>query len=69
MAKVTLTFDLPEERTELFDALNGFRWKFVAMELDEWLRQKIKYEDRNHLQEARDRLHEIKDEEGLSLWD
>jgi hypothetical protein len=39
--KATLTYD---DESELRDALNGFTWKMVAIDLDNWLRSKTKHE-------------------------
>lgn len=43
MPKVTLTFDCPEENTELRQAIDGGRWEGVVWDLDQWLRQMVKY--------------------------
>lgn len=65
--RVTLTFDLPEEKTELFDALRGIEWELVAWDLDQWLRSEIKYQDKNELQSARDKLWELINDYGLEF--
>jgi len=43
--KATLQFDLPEE-TEDFDiATNGWKYRSVLCDIDNFLRSKLKYED------------------------
>jgi hypothetical protein len=43
MPKATLTFNLPEERIEHADAVNGARWRGIVLDINEELRSKIKY--------------------------
>lgn len=62
-----LEFTLPEEDHEFQTAVDGFRWKSVVWEMNEWLRQKIKYEDRNDLEPVRTALREEIEQRGLSL--
>ena len=69
MQRLTVSWDLPEDHSEFMDAYNGWRWKLIVSELDEWLRREIKYKDREGFQEVRERLHEIVDAEGLRIWD
>ena len=40
----TLTFKLPEEADEHRDAVNGSKWKLAMWDLDQLLRDKLKYE-------------------------
>lgn len=58
----TLTFSLPEEQEDHNNAINGYRYRLVLSELDNYLRGKIKHEDehplvKNALQEVRDLLY------------
>jgi hypothetical protein len=69
MPKVMTTFELPEEHHEFMDSYNGFRWKLIVSELDEWLRMKIKHGQREEFQEVRDHLYELVSNEGLHIWD
>ncbi len=69
MPKVMTSYELPEEHTEFMDSYNGWRWKLSMSEMDEWLRQQIKYKDKNEFQPVRDKLYEILSEAGLKLWD
>lgn len=41
--KAILEFSLPEETTEHEDAVNGTKWKLVAWELDQFLRNYVKH--------------------------
>lgn len=56
-----------DEVSRFVDAHNGTTWKAAMYDLDQWLRGQIKYGDRNELQEARDMLHQIVYESGLSF--
>jgi len=61
-------FDETEWRDDFIDAFNGWRWRQIVTELDEWLKRQIKYSDKNEYEPARDQLHEIVDAEGLRIW-
>jgi hypothetical protein len=74
MAKVTLEFDPIEEREDMEAAINGWKWKMLVWELDQHLRSELKYnsdkltnEAYEALEKLRERLHELKNESGLSL--
>ena len=43
MPKALLEFNLPEEEPEHRDALDGTNWKLVAWDIDQLLRNAIKY--------------------------
>lgn len=43
MGKVIIEFDSLEEKTEINDALNGWKWKMSMNELDQILRKTTKY--------------------------
>jgi hypothetical protein len=60
MAKLTLEFDLIEEKQEYEYALNGVKYSLVISEVDNWLRDLIKYQNKEtiSIQEVRDKLHE-----------
>ena len=72
--RVTLSFDLPEEKTELFNALQGFDWEMVVGELARQLRQWRKYEGKESvkIEELEQFLHEELSERNLGglgdLW-
>ena len=73
MAKVTLEFDPIEEREDMDAAINGWKWKMMVWDLDQHLRSELKYNNKltgeayEALEKIRERLHELKNESGLSL--
>jgi hypothetical protein len=73
MAKVTLEFDLIEEREDMDAAINGWKWKMMVWDLDQHLRSELKYNNKltgeayEAVEKIRERLHELKNESGLSL--
>lgn len=73
MAKVTLEFDPFEDREEMESALNGAKWKMLVWDLDQHLRSEMKYNDAitgevyEALEKVRNKLHELKSENGLTL--
>jgi hypothetical protein len=69
----TLTFTLPEEQEEFQCAVDGSEWKSAMDDISNWLRAKLKYEELTPEQDAayeaaRNQLHTIIQERGLSLW-
>jgi hypothetical protein len=67
----TLRFDLsdPDDRLE-YDKANRAMDMFNALwEYDQWLRARIKYEDRYELQPARDELHVFLEANDVNLID
>jgi hypothetical protein len=46
MAKVTIEFDTNEEATELREALDGYKWKQAVWEIDQKLRNELKYNEK-----------------------
>ena len=69
MPKITMSWELPEDQTEFMDSFEGWRWKLLVSDMDEWLRREIKYCDREELQEARDKLNELRERLGLRIWE
>lgn len=68
--KVTLSFDLPEERDNLDCALKGNDYKIIINDLDQLLRSKLKYETLSEevhlaLTDVRRCLHDLKLERNL----
>jgi hypothetical protein len=69
----TLTFTLPEEADDLDLARKGSDWRIVVEDMDAHLRSRLKYEDLPEdvdaaLDAARQHLHALVAERGLSLW-
>lgn len=75
MPKATLQFDLPEEHQEHQDAINGSDWKYVVWDLDQFLRNKLKYDLNDYkdksaydiFEEIRSELWEIINSKNLNL--
>jgi hypothetical protein len=69
----TLTFSLPEEQEEFDRAVQGGNWRMVVEDLDAHLRSRLRHEDLPEdvaapLDAARQHLHALVAERGLSLW-
>lgn len=69
MPKVTMTWEIPEDNEEFTSAYNGWRYKLVISEFDEWLRREIKYGGKNEYEFVRERLHDLIAAEGLNIWE
>ena len=75
MPKATLQFDLPEEHQEHQDAIHGSEWKDVVWDIDQFLRNKLKYEMHEYndkscydiFEEIRSELWEIINSKNLNL--
>lgn len=65
--KATLEFNLPEKGNDLDTARQGQLWRNVVSDFNDWLRNKIKYEDQAGLQPIRDKLFEIMRDNGVEL--
>ena len=65
--KATLEFNLPEEEEQFDVATKAMDWALLAWDIDQFMRNKIKYEqDRDGiLQLVRDRLNFNMEEKGL----
>jgi hypothetical protein len=62
MPKVILEFDSFEDSEELKVALEGGKWKGVAWDLDQYLRNKIKYNEDSLSVEVLDALEKVREE-------
>jgi hypothetical protein len=72
--KALLQFNLPEEKSDHLDALNGSSFKYILQDFDNLLRQKLKHGDHPDevslvLQELREYLNGAVNERGMSIWD
>jgi hypothetical protein len=72
MARVTIEFDSIEDKEEMDVCINGGKWYTLAWQLDQYLRGRLKYENLSEdaykaLDEARDKLHELRSEDGLTF--
>ena len=65
--KAILEFELPEDREEYVTASRGMEWALLVWHIDEFIRNKIKYEqDRDGvLQLVRNELNFQMEEKGL----
>jgi len=73
MGKVILEFDSVEEQDDIRDALDGYKWRMVAWELDRFLRSEIKYNEKlssseyEFAEKIREELRNIINEFNLNL--
>jgi hypothetical protein len=73
MAKATITFTLPEEQDDFYNAVHAGDYKMVLWDLNQKLRSKLKYDptlddkSADAYQDARDMLHELLNDYGVSL--
>jgi hypothetical protein len=70
MPRVYLAFDTVTEKKDLEMAMAGHEYKFALSDLDDYLRNQLKYENlsktkEKHLTEIREKLVEILNERGL----
>ena len=62
MAEVILKFDSVEEAEDLRSAIDGYKWKGVAWDLDQYLRNKLKYNEDSLSGEVLDALEKVREE-------
>jgi hypothetical protein len=67
--KSILEFDLsePDEAKNHLRAIHANNAFMVLWEMDQWLRNEIKYNNREVLQEIRDKLSELMEDVGISF--
>ena len=65
--KAILEFDLPKDKEEFEVASRGMDWALLAWDIDQFIRNKIKYEQDTHgvLQLLRNELNFKMEEKGL----
>ena len=70
-----LTFNLPDEQAEFEHAYNGPKWRAMVQQLDNRLRDSLKYDeklsiaDRTAIELTRSLIQRGLDENNLQLWD
>ena len=72
MVKAILEFNMPEDFHEHSMAVHGVDWALVVWDMDQWLRNKLKY---GHsfdtidgcVENIREHLHEFMETHGVSL--
>ena len=75
MSKGKLTFKLPDEQAEFEHAYNGPKWRAMVQQLDNRLRDSLKYDeklsiaDRTAFELTRQLIQRGLDENNLQLWD
>ena len=75
MSKGKLIFDLPEEQDEFEQAYNGPKWRSMVQQLDNRLRDELKYNERLTIdrreayEHARELIQRGLDENNIQLWD
>lgn len=67
MPIVTLRYNLPDEQSDFNMANNGSAYHSILWELDQWLRTQVKHNNRNELQDARDKLTELMQDGGVDF--
>lgn len=71
MAKHTIEFDSFEEADEIKDCMNGFKWRMLVTELDNYYRNMYKHSDNGEdvglAEKVRTKLHELLYENELFL--
>jgi len=71
MSKVILEFDSFENADEIKDCINGFKWRMLVNELDNYYRNMYKYsenEDEIEMAEkVRNKIHELLNDNELFL--
>ena len=68
--KAILEFNLPEDEPEFRVAQDGGKWKSVAWDFDQWLRNVIKHtEEKPCPQDIRDKFYEILEDSGVTFDD
>lgn len=71
MSKLILEFDSFEDADAIKDCLNGFKWRMLVVELDNYYRNMYKHSDNDEdmelAEKVRDKLHELLDDHELFL--
>ena len=71
--KATMTFELPEEREEFETTVKALDWKFAMSDLDEYLRNELKYGayvlDAETTENIRSKIYDILTDRNLKLHD
>ena len=72
MPKVTIEFNSIDEHHELELCINADKWYNIVSDYSEYLRTKIKYGELSDdaykaIEEAREKLHELLNDEGLKI--
>lgn len=73
--KVTIEFNVPDEQQRLEDFMDGGKWKYVVREIDERMREMLKWNGENldesqllTVRQMRSMLLEYVEQENLNLY-
>ena len=73
MAKVIIEFDSVDEQEYLRDSLDGYKWKLTVYEIDQYLRNELKYNEKlsnfeyEFAEKTREQIREILKDYSLNL--
>ena len=73
MGKVTIEFDSVEEQDDIKDALDGYKSKLTVYEIDQYLRNELKYNEKlsnleyEFAEKTREQIREILKDYSLNL--
>ena len=73
--KAILEFELPEDKEEFDAASKGMDWAIVAWDIDQYIRNRLKYQiekldtssAKEELESLREELHDIMENNGLQF--
>ena len=68
-SKGVLVFDLPEDSCAHKIAVHAMDWALSVEDLERWLRDQVRYHNREELQEVRDMLRDILGGRGIDTDD
>ena len=57
--KATLTFDLPDDKTDFQLAIDSWKWRSIMIQLNEELRSKVKW-DNNMSKDQREAYQDVR---------
>ena len=73
MAKVTIEFDTEDNQQDIRDALDGYKWKMAVWDIDQKLRNDLKYNEKlsadvqEYLEKLRDEIRDVLNDYKLNM--
>jgi hypothetical protein len=73
MAKVTIEFDTEDNPQDIRDALDGYKWKMAVWDIDQKLRNDLKYNEKlsadvqEYLEKLRDEIRDVLNDYKLNM--
>ena len=58
--RAILEFDLPKDQSDFDMAQNGIDWYCTVWDLDQWLREQVKYQSDKHSSDTLDAFDEVR---------